>query len=992
MHEGTKISSPEWEDRVAQLVEQYESQWRQLIDQLAPPDPSSFVSSTELRPENAPDKNPQLREQLWQALASVDREYRRRLLEWAKPITENATFDETVVPGASADTDSPAPGQQKNLPPLDPQSAGDVEADAYGATVTFPPESSEAPAGEESFEPGAIGPTRISDMAEMENDASEAMFPNVPGYEIEGILGRGGMGVVYRAWQVGLNRPVALKMILDKRQADPSIFDRFQAEAEAVARLDHENIVKIYEIGKAEGLPFFSLEYVDGGSLDDEWNAQPMEPGRCVEVVETLARAMARAHAAGLVHRDLKPANVLVRKDGVLKVTDFGLVKRIEEDSGQTQAGTVMGTPSYMAPEQAWGRTDIGPLADVYALGAILYALLTGRPPFQSPNALDTIMQLRESEPLPPSRLQPKIPRDLETICLKALQKDPAKRYASADELAEDLRRYRTEEPIQARPVGRLERSWRWCRRNPVAALALFFAFCLAVGGPTAAIAINTQKQKAQKAQGLAEDNEREATNNAVAAKEARTRAEVNADLARKQRDLAVTALNTIVERVPAGLRDVPKTEEFKTALLLTAMNGLNQVADTGDSSDRDLVMARAHAKMGEGLLQIGQANAAHEQFQRSHAILTELAKTDEKTPQSTRFLLLGRSYRNLGSATERLQGTKAAEEYYRKSLELRRKALNKADDPLFVKQEIAEALGKLAGIALAQGRAEEALKLNEEAVEYREEWLKKHPGNTPARLAIAGTVLSFGHTKNSFGQHDKAANCFRKAIDLLEPLSDAGVYAGRVNWAFAQLYLGNTLLFEGEPEAACSHFQEAVERLDQLSNDSPRDAGLARKLSQGLYGLAVAKQQTGHSQVQAAFERCLEIRKKLAESAPDDIGFQQALMFPLARLGRVDAAAAIADALRSKFPEDSGNLYFVACCYALCAEAQRKGPAIAESSRIQATGQTPDRAKEFESLAIDVLRDAVAKGYTDTHMMWVDPDLAILRGHDEFRRLVEER
>src|SRR5262245_38775849 len=301
-----------------------------------------------------------------------------------------------------------------------------------------------------------------------------APIPSVPGYEILGVLGRGGMGVVYKARHKKLNRLVALKMVLAGAHASAHQLARFYTEAEAVAQLQHPNIVQIYEVAELEGLPFFSLEFVGGGTLAKKIDGKPQPPREAAVTVELLARAMAAAHERGILHRDLKPANVLLDADGMPKITDFGLAKRIEDDSSQTKSGTLMGTPSYMSPEQARGEThEIGVLSDQYSLGAVLYELLTGRPPFAGPTMLETLFQVRHQEPVPPTRLQPRCPRDLETICLKCLQKEPHKRYANCTALADDLHRFLAGEPIKARPWGRLERAWRWCRRNPrVAALS----------------------------------------------------------------------------------------------------------------------------------------------------------------------------------------------------------------------------------------------------------------------------------------------------------------------------------------------------------------------------------------------------------------------------------------------------------------------------------------------------------------------------------------
>jgi tRNA A-37 threonylcarbamoyl transferase component Bud32 len=297
--------------------------------------------------------------------------------------------------------------------------------------------------------------------------------PLVPGYEVLEELGRGGMGVVYRARQVKLNRLVALKMILAGGQAAEADRARFLLEAEAVARLQHPHIVGVYEVGEQDGLPFLALEYCAGGSLEKKLAGTPLPPQEAARLIETLARAMHAAHRADVVHRDLKPANVLLTEEGEPKVTDFGLAKCLDVQ-GRTQTGAILGTPSYMAPEQAEGRArDVGPATDVYALGAILYECLTGRPPFKAATSLDTVRQVIAEEALPPSRLNRAVPLDLETICLHCLHKEPERRYQSALELAGDLAHFRAGESILARPSGAVERTFRWVRRRPaVAALA----------------------------------------------------------------------------------------------------------------------------------------------------------------------------------------------------------------------------------------------------------------------------------------------------------------------------------------------------------------------------------------------------------------------------------------------------------------------------------------------------------------------------------------
>ncbi len=305
---------------------------------------------------------------------------------------------------------------------------------------------------------------------------------SVPGFELLSVLGHGGMGVVYKARQLSLGRIVALKMVLHAEYASSHQRRQLQAEAEAVARLQHPNIVQIYEVGEHKGLPYLALEYCGGGCLGDQLDGTPWQPQRAAKLVQTLARAVQAAHEAGVVHRDLKPGNVLLTANGEPKITDFGLAKRLDTP-GQTRTGALMGTPSYMSPEQGQGRKDVGPPTDIYALGAVLYELLTGRPPFLGATVMETVRQVIDQEPVSVRRLQPRMPRDLETICMQCLHKEPHKRYATAAALAEDLHRFGAREPVAARPVGPVGKLAKWARRRPaVATLLVLLVTAVATG------------------------------------------------------------------------------------------------------------------------------------------------------------------------------------------------------------------------------------------------------------------------------------------------------------------------------------------------------------------------------------------------------------------------------------------------------------------------------------------------------------------------------
>jgi WD40 repeat protein/serine/threonine protein kinase len=377
---------------------------------------------------------------------------------------------------------------------------------------------------------------------------AESPPPTIPGYEVQGELGRGGMGVVYKARQTALHRVVALKMLRGGAPVTAEQLARFRVEMEALGRLQHPNIVQIYEVGEWEGRPYFTMEYVAGPNLAQKLGGAPLPARAAAHLVEVLARAMEAVHRCHVLHRDLKPANVLLQpeeggsgKEGegeghpsgpslllppssfVPKIGDFGLAKLAKDTTTAaktlTQAGQAMGTPCYMAPEQARGEAQaLGPATDVYALGAILYEALTGRPPFEGTTSAETIARVLDDEPVSPASLRPKLPRDLVTICLKCLEKDPRQRYAGAGELAEDLRLFRAGEPIRARPVGRVERLWRWCRRRPAVAALWGLSVATALALALAALLyhdslqkdLTAAKQKAEAEQRLAEAERRQ--------------------------------------------------------------------------------------------------------------------------------------------------------------------------------------------------------------------------------------------------------------------------------------------------------------------------------------------------------------------------------------------------------------------------------------------------------------------------------------------------
>src|SRR5579864_4777286 len=374
-----------------------------------------------------------------------------------------------------------------------------------------------------SADSGTLPSQRSSEPSPQVQNPGWAPPEQIGPYQILQVLARGGMGVVYKAFDTRLKRLVALKMVLCGQHADPAAYARFRSEAEAIARLQHSNIVQIYEVGEHDGLPYFALEYVEGPSLFQVLSNGALPARTAAELTLALARAIEFAHERGIIHRDLKPGNILLsgvkgqepgvsnREDTKLtadsclliphltpKITDFGLAKLRGRNDTHTRPGEVIGTPNYMAPEQAEGDpAGVGPVADVYALGAVLYEMLTGQPPFEGTTPLETLMWVRLREPTPPTHFNRNLPRDLETICLKCLRKERNRRYTSAAALAEDLDRFLTGQPILARSVGLMERLWKWARRHPALGVLalLFFSFAL-----VANVAVFLQWRKAEEA------------------------------------------------------------------------------------------------------------------------------------------------------------------------------------------------------------------------------------------------------------------------------------------------------------------------------------------------------------------------------------------------------------------------------------------------------------------------------------------------------------
>jgi eukaryotic-like serine/threonine-protein kinase len=834
--------------------------------------------------------------------------------------------------------------------------------------------------------------------------------PLVPGYEIVGELGRGGMGVVYKARQRGLNRWVALKMVLAGAHAGPSQLARFHTEAEAVARLQHPNIVQIYDVGELDGLPYFSLEYIDGLSLDQKIHRQAQPPREASHLVETLARAMHYAHENGIIHRDLKPANVLMTTDGKPKITDFGLAKRLEEDSSQTKSGTLMGTPSYMAPEQARGEIkEVGPLADVYSLGAMLYELLTGRPPFLASSAMDTIMQVTRDEAMAPTRIVPDTPRDLETICMKCLQKESDKRYPSALALAEDLERFQIGEPIQARPVGGVERLWRWCRRNPriallTGAVAILLISVTAVSA-TAAVRISKeqketllQKEEADRQRHEADLQREEADLQRQAAVAQREKAEKEKRVAVSMSDFSQRTLLGLVTTVQEQLQNRPGMEKLKDSILNQAEAGLDNIAKIAEKSDPAMA-ARTRGgifqRKGDMFQSAGKTKTAMEAYQQSLAVfqkaMDELT-ADDPQREILRYNLAV-AHTKMGDADYKQGNAVGARQHYQDALRLR-KALAGAQlkspelqNPGVVLGAVAASCISLANLSLTEGDLARAREHFRAAHKIREK-LVSGPQDLKARHALASSYNGLAELSFRLNDRPTTLKYYLDLLKLMQELSPADPDNVEYKKDLATCYdkLGDLNLFWSQDlPNTLIQYERGHEIREALLKNEPESAELQAELATSNYRLGTANLWLDRkSESEKCYRESLRIREKLSPRDPTNTHRKLELMLSLARCGQHAKAAELADSIRKKTSGDPAFLFSAACGYALSIPAVAYG-----KDREKLT--TDERALQarYADKVIDTLREAIAKGFDDPITLETDPDLAPMQKDPRLKELL---
>jgi serine/threonine protein kinase/predicted negative regulator of RcsB-dependent stress response len=846
------------------------------------------------------------------------------------------------------------------------------------------------------------------------------------------------MGVVYKAREVALDRLVALKVVTAGHLASAEQLARFRSEARAEARLQHPHIVQVHAVGEHEGFPFLSLEYMDGGNLAQKIARQPQPPREAAHVVYLLARAMAFAHQRGIVHRDLKPANVLLKNnettkdakdtkdtksrgeketrskvddllanlssdsfsrasgvswfDTLPKIADFGLAKCLEDESSYTRTGTLMGTPNYMSPEQAQGSKDSGPATDLWALGVVLYEMLIGRTPFQGVTMMDTLEQVRTREPVPPTQLQPKVPIDLETICLKCLRKEPNQRYASADQLAEDLRRFLDGEPIRARPIGSFTRLLLWSRRNPrvavLSALVLLLLLAVAVVSTGFVFVLESRRREIESAWRQARENEQTALRH-------EQRADANAREAFERYQLLHEALTVVIDRVQKDLKVFPQTSAVRRQILEATIKVLRRsVAQTRDSTRQpERSLAAAYMIMGDVLLEQKKTDEAIQNYNQCHEILKVLYQANPENDKAAGNYAASLS-RQGDIALDHRHDAAEALKLYQQALNLQEHSLtNPPAQPELTPTEIRRA------IANSHQRIGEILRrtqprnLNlsrahfEKAREYLEQVVpvENTLGNYIRLEQVTTQLAQINEQQN---RRDEALRANERCLEACKKLVEYNPSSTGHLIQIARLCgkIGDTYLLAGDTSTAKRYYEEAVSVNEQLVRRE-NQPGLKVLLSLNYYRRATAFLRQGDRvHADEDYKKCLDLRVGLLRQSPQNQDLQIDLMIAQGRCGLHREAAAYARELRQRYPNNSTYLIHAACGYALSAfgveHEKTAGTLTAEEKRLR---------QEYCHCAVEALQRAKSIGYDDVKNLQTEPDLDPIRADHGFQALLRE-
>lgn len=823
-------------------------------------------------------------------------------------------------------------------------------------------------------------------------------------YEILKELGRGGMGVVYKARHRILKRTVALKMILAGSHSSASALQRFLAEARAVAHLQHPGIVQIFDMGQHEGLPWFSLEYIDGSDLQRALDGKPRDSRSSATLVESVCRAMQYAHDNNILHRDLKPANILLDSNGNPKVTDFGLAKEVDsEDSGATRDGTIMGSPSYMPPEQARGQiAAVSPKSDQYSMGAVLYQMLTARPPFITDRPLETVMQVINNEPVAPRQLQPSISADLETICLKALQKDPSQRYENCQAMADDLRRYLNGEPILARPISRLRRAWRWCRRNPKiaapSALAGLFICLTAIIASWAWAATSAQARQIAVEKENAEEQRDEAERQKVIANQQKAVAEEKEILARQQANLALQNIQFVLTQADSRLRAQPGMADLRIAILTAVSKKWDEldVGLTGGVRGEAIpTLMSLRQEIGKAFVELDKLEDADREFASLYTISAERialkGRTDAtRTNRAKIALVRAPVVKRLGrSTTAAFDLLKEAESLVRECITSPNPVPNGPTES-DIRELLSAVLQNIGLHHIEQGQLAEAESVYKEALSLLADVLKsvrsakdfdglnqdlkdqrtaeRQINHDKLALGLAYISIRLGKTEEALALYEKAIASRREIYDRRKTMTvlKSELASHLANYAQALLWIKQ--LDNLNPV-----IQEAVSLSEELHLADPQQADYTRRLALTLYTMATLRDLQSHSdEADSLFERCRLLRQELADKSPDEKN-RIYLMLTAARCRQTDQARKLADELADS-PQQNAELHL------------ERARALAQLARYASADARP----ELTDLALKALERAADEGYGDPFRVASEADLAPIESEPRFIAVVE--
>ncbi len=801
-------------------------------------------------------------------------------------------------------------------------------------------------------------------------EAADLTGSRIGDYEIVEQIGQGGMGVVFAARQDRPRRLVALKIIHAGSWTMRQRLERFREESDILARLRHPNIVRVYEVGEHEGRPYFTMDLA-AGNLAQKLALSPLSPQDAGVLVNTLALAVRSAHDQGVVHRDLKPSNILLTSEGIPLIGDFGLAKQLQNGSSElqadelTQTGAILGTPSYMAPEQTTGHNkDVGPPVDVYALGAILYECLTGRAPFKSATPLETLQQIQTRDPVPPIRLQPSVPFDLQTICLKCLEKDWRRRYTSAQTLADDLERFLAGRPIAARPVGVWERAWKWARRNPAAA-----ALTAVSGGSIVAFIVGAlvHDRQMSTALGKAEANEARAI-------EQHHLAEVRYHAARE-------SLGRILDRLDAPrIAGVPRLKEVRQEMqedLLTFYQSLLENADSPDPAVR-FDSAFAFEQTGRIQFMLGRPGPAEEKFRRALTLMQELPEEYRTRPEARNLVALCQN--QLAFMASDHNRSEEAEQRYRESFQLLEGLAREQPTDPKAQNGLATAEHNLGVSCQLRQRLLEAEKHYLRSVAIRTELVRDHPEDQNYASSLAETRGNLGLVYVGLGRSAEGAAEYEKAAAVLKSLADAHpevpVYALSLAGTYGNW--GNLLKETGKLADALKVLTLAVDLAEKSLAQEPNYAVARARAFASHAARAQVNQNLTHWQnsiddwdrVIALTDSSTHWRWRLARAGI------------LSQAGRMEAAAAEAELLEKAAGITDEAQYNLACFNCVLLKSI-------------APGQNSAAAERYATRAMELLKRLQSAGHfrqpAEAKLLNTDDDLSPLRGRSDFQRLLKE-